>query len=146
MPTFTEDQLASRSFLRVARILFEQWEEFGGGDTRLFDWLVDDRFTYIGRSTKGDEYREHVVPRSVIRDICIELYKAGRPVEAAAEVIRAMLKVARISRDEARHLDEHLGLKSSMPEGWDYRSGDYMARLRAGGVELVDPLIASRVA
>jgi hypothetical protein len=137
MATFTDEQLASRAFTRVARILFEQREEFRGFDTRLFDWLIDDRFTYIGRSIRGDDYREHVVPRAVIRDICIDLFEGGRSIEDAAEVIRATLNVARITRQQARRLDEELGLESCMPQGWDYKSGDYLARLRAGGVELV---------
>ncbi len=135
---FTDEQLASRAFLRLARILREQWEESGGGDTRLFDWLIEDRFTYIGRSLKGDGYREHVVPKAVIRDICIQLFEAGESIENIAGVIRANLKVAAISPEEASRLDSDLGLRTSMPAGWDHRSGDYLARLRAGGVVLED--------
>lgn len=138
MSRFSEEQLASRAFLRLARILYEQWEEFEGGDTRLFDWLISDKYTYVGRSEKGDEYREHLVPRALIRDICLKQFEAGESIEHVASIIRNLLKVARISRDEAHHIDVQLGLRTSMPPDWDYRSGDYMARLRVGGVRLIE--------
>lgn len=136
MATFTEEELATRAFLRVARILFEQWEEFGGGDTRLLDWLVDDRFTRVGRSVRGDDYREHLVPRAVIRDLCIQCFERGEPIESAAEVIRKHLKVALISREEASRLNSIPGLRNGMPVGWDAASGDHMIRLRHAGIEL----------
>lgn len=133
---FTDDELAWRAFSRVARILYEQWEEFRGGDTRLFDWLVSDAYTCVGRSVNGSEYREHLVPRALIRDICIELYDEGASIEYVAGVIRKLLKVAWISREEANYIDAELGLRTRMPDGWEYTSGDYMARLRAGKVSL----------
>ena len=137
MSKFTDEELKTRAYRRVARILFEQWEESpkgDRGDTRLFDWLVDDRLTCIGRSAQGAHHREHVVPRRVIRELCIKHFAQGGTVEAAAELIRRLLLVARISKVEAHHLDVTLKLRTRMPEGWDPDSGDVLARLDAAGI------------
>lgn len=136
MPKFTQDELIERAFLRLARVLYEQWEEFGGGDTRLFDWLIHPDYVYVGTSLKGGEYREHLVPRAIIRDECLKLFDSGVSVEEVAKSIRVNLKVAKISKQEAKHIDWELGLRTTMPNGWTYASGDYMARLRAGNVVL----------
>jgi hypothetical protein len=138
MSTFSDEQLRSRAFLRVARILYEQWEEFGGGDTRLFEWLIDDSLTPGGTSKKGSDWREHVVPRAVIRDVCLDIFRSGGSIEQAAAVIGRCLKVTRIAKEEAELLDFKLGLRSSMPPGWDYRTGNPFARVAAAGIELIE--------
>jgi hypothetical protein len=140
--TFTEEELITRAFERLSRILYEQWQEGGGGDskngdTRLFDWLIDDKYVLIGESKKGNNWREHLVPRVVIRDICCDEFKLGKTYEEVAETIRTLLKIARISIEEREYIDHELGLKTEMPKDWDYTTGDYMRRLRDGNVELV---------
>ena len=137
MQQFTHEELGRRAFTRVARIMFEQWEEFGSADTRPMNWLVGDEFTLIGISTNGAGRREHLVPRVVLRDICLALFNSGGRYEDAASMLQRLLKVAYISPQEAHHLDHTLGLKRTMPKGWNPDSGDYLARLNAAGITIV---------
>lgn len=136
MKQFSEEELKYRACRRVAVILFEQWEEFGGGDTRLFDWLIDDKFTYVGSSINGNEYREHLVPRALLRDICIQLFNAGKSIDDATQIIINNLKIARITTAEAKKIDNEIGLRTTMPDGWHHENGDFMARLNAAGIIL----------
>lgn len=136
MRTFTDIQLAERACTRVARILFELWEESGGANTRVLDWLIEDRFVVIGRSPLGQDYAEHVVPLAYIRDRCLECFRRDNDFEGAVGVIRKLLKVAYISKEEAARLNAIPGLRNGMPEGWDPNTGDCLDRLRAAGIEL----------
>ncbi|MDH5472145.1 MAG: hypothetical protein OEY61_04755 [Gammaproteobacteria bacterium] len=134
--TFTNAELKRRALYRVAFILHQQWEESGGGDTRLFDWLVNDDFVYIGTSIKGSDYREHVVPRAVIRDLCIQQFEKGKDANDVVDLIDELLMIARISKEEADHLDHTLGYKSTMPPDWKYGHGDNRRRLIEAGIKL----------
>ena len=137
MAKFTHAELKHRAMMRVARILYERWEESGTADTRLFEEaLVPKEFTHVGTSTKGGEHNEHLVPRALLRDICMKEFDRGRPIEEVAETISSLLKTADITQEEARRLDHELQLRTEMPKGWDWQSGDYMARLRCAGIKL----------
>jgi len=44
---------------------------------------------------------------------------------------------AYITPAEAHLLDIELGLKTTMPDGWNFESGSVMARLEEAGIQLV---------
>jgi hypothetical protein len=51
-----------------------------------------------------------------------------------AAMLEQFLRVAHISPDEANNLDHKLGLKTRMPDGWNFETGSVMARLVAAGI------------
>ena len=134
--SFSTAELKRRALFRVAFVLYQQWEEFKGGDTRLFDWLVDDKLVEIGCSKNGGEYREHVVPRVVIRDLCLMEFEKGKTAQDVVELIDDLLMIAKISKKEAHYLDHVLKLKTTMPDGWVYGSGNNKARLLVANIEI----------
>lgn len=133
---FTQAELTDRVFHRVARVVYELWEEGRGIHTRILDWLVADELVYVGQSVNGKGYREHLVPCVVIINHCIELFDHDTPLTEVANEIRRLLKIAHITREEAKRIDHELGLKTKMPPGWDIRIGDVYARLQAANIVL----------
>ncbi len=133
---FTAEELRKRAFLRAAQVLYGHWEEGTGAHSRLFETLIPESGLLLGTSVEGSGWREHVVPCAVIRDRCLQLFDQGKSVEDVAAYIETHLKIVIISREERARLDFQLGLKSTMPTGWE--DGDIMARLRAAGIELRD--------
>ena len=132
---FSSQELKNRAFRRAAQVLYEHWEEGTGAHTRLFETLIPESYVLIGRSSKGDSHREHVVPCAWIRDRSIELFEQGKSIDEVARFIETHLKVVKISEEERSLLDFEMGLKTTMPSGWE--PGDVMSRLTAAGIVLV---------
>ncbi len=137
---FTQEQLVARAFDRVARVIFELWEEGRGIHTRVLDWLIPDEFVSVGTSVNGGGHREHLVPCVVIIDHCIELFRQDRPLPEVAREIRRLLKIASITPEEAHKIDHIFRLKTRMPAGWSVGEGDVYARLQAADIELSQDL------
>jgi len=144
MPKFTEKELRQRSFDRAAWVLKHFWEEQiddpkreARVHSRLFDPLVPRVYIEIGRSKNGGGHIEHLVPCVLLRDIAFDMFWNGRTEKDVAEMLSRLLRVARISTAEAHHLDHVCKLKTRMPDGWHYESGDVTARLKVANIELV---------
>ena len=134
-PVFTREEKIRRMFRRVAQVLFEVWEE-GWRHTRLLDEpLIPTHLVEAGRSKKGAEHREHVIPLLVIYNHCERMFAEEVPIQAVADFLERNVKIVWISKEEQRRIDFDLGLKSKMPEGWSFSDGDTYARLHLGGVE-----------
>lgn len=131
---FTDAEIKARAIRRAAVVLFELWEEDRGTHSRLLEMLVPDSYVTIGTSVNGGGWREHLVPLSYIRNECEKIFEAGGTIDHAVQFIDAHLKIAHITREERDRLDFQLGLKSKMPDNWE--PGDYLARLRAAGIDL----------
>lgn len=116
---YTKDQLFDRACYRIAWNIRHMWEETGCSDTRLFlEPLIPEKFVVVGRSKKGADRKEHIVPRRVL---CIEshkMFESGSTIEDVASFIKKHLKIVLISKDEQEHLDYKLKLKQTMPEDW----------------------------
>jgi hypothetical protein len=56
-------------------------------------------------------------------------------------MLQRTLKIAHITKEEARNIDFGLGLKTTMPGDWCFETGVVTARLDVAGVKLtlVDP-------
>lgn len=91
----------------------------------------------MGRSVNGDGYLEHLVPCAVIRDLAFKLFWDNKTVHDVAQMIGRLLRVAHITKEEARQLDYVHCLKDRMPDGWDHETGSVMARLEIAGIELM---------
>ena len=134
--TFTKEERIQRTFLRVARVLHEVWEE-GWGHTRLLDEpMIPTHLVEVGRSLAGTDHREHVVPLLAIYNRCEEMFAAGQSLAEVSEFLRKHVMIVWISKTEQQRIDHQLGLKSKMPEGWSFDDdgADVFARLRLGGV------------
>jgi len=133
--TTTEGRL-KEAFHRVAYVLKSLWKDGRGAHSRLFETLVGDDDIVIGTSVEGGGYREHVVPCCLIRDIAFDMYDKQRTVDDVAEMVGRLLRIAYITKKEANRLNTKLGLRTSMPAGWDPETGSVMARLDAAKIEL----------
>lgn len=134
---FSKQEMKQRAIRRVAEVIYGQWEEGRGVHSRIFEVLVPDDFVTDGISKKGGDYREHAVPCALIRDHANAMFQTGSSIDQVETMINDHLRIVRISREEAEYIDHFLGLKVTMPEGWEFGHGDPLARLYAGGVEII---------
>jgi hypothetical protein len=134
---FTPEQIKERRMHRLAQLIFDHWEEGNGMDTRFFEVpLIHDSLVEKGRSAKGESYREHIVPRALIRDECLKMYDRGETVEEVRDQLVAHLWIARISPEEAEVLNRTH--KATMPDGWVFGMDDPLARLKLAKIELAE--------
>lgn len=124
--------------LRLAQLIHDHWSEGSGMDTRYFEVpLIHDSFVEYGRSTKGGTYREHAVPRALLRDACLKMFEDGATIEAVTAALTANLWIVRITVEESRHLDHVLGHKITMPLNWTFGIDDPFARFHAAGISII---------
>lgn len=135
---FTNDELVERACERVANVIKGHVYEGTGIHSRIFEVLVADHLVIVGRGRGKTNYREHVVPCSLIRDQCIKMYKDGATVKEVTSLIIKSLAIILISTEEANKLDKEAGLKTSMPKGWSFENineTNIFARLHEVGIE-----------
>ena len=139
---FTREQADSAIFSKIAgayRFAIDNEHQYMLDDhrTMLCADAVDHLIT-IGSSlahNAEDSYREHVVPCVMIHNRAIELTRAGEPACVVAAMIAANMMIVQITNSEAELLDETLGLRTSMPEGWQWGDSP-LARLHFAGIKL----------
>lgn len=134
---FNPDQVKERRLHRLAEIIRDHWEEGNGMDTRFFEVpMIHDSIVMKGKSVNGGEYREHIVPKVLLRDECLKMYDRGATLEAVKLMLNRYLWIVEITKEEASQLDNNHGLKTKMPDGWVFGEGDPLARLKFAGIEL----------
>ena len=133
---YSVEEMKNRAIKRVAEVIYGQWEEGRGVHSRIFEVLVPDGFVINGKSIKGGTYREHIVPCSLIRNHANKMYNDQATITEVANMIDKHLRIVMISHEEAKYIDNDLGLKEVMPNGWEFGEGDPLARLYVGGVVL----------
>jgi len=98
-----------------------------------------DHILTIGSSTKrttNDSYREHIVPCIMIHNELIRLYLNGATLSEMAQFLKTNLAIVLISKKEADKIDNELGLRTTMPEGWKWGDSVF-ARLNAGNITVL---------
>lgn len=135
---YTKEDIKRRAIRRVATVILEQYEEGSGTHSRIFEVLVSDYLVIDGESIDGNNYREHVVPCCLIRDEARRMYQSGASIDDVVQMIHDNLRIVLISKKEANYIDKTLGLKDTMPDGWEFGTGDPLARLWAGDVKLAE--------
>ena len=146
MQRFSVRELFRRRANLLAELLRDHWEENSGFDTRFFERpFIHDHMVWRGRSVNGGGYREHIVPRVVIRDGCLAMLNAGASTDEVQNAIIAHLGIVEITPKEAYHLDYELKLKIRMPAGWRFGIDDPFARIRAAQVQIVDDILPSQL-
>ncbi len=133
---YTQLEMKQRAIKRLAELFYDHWEEGRVGSTRIFEHVVPDEWIICGQSSSGGNYREHVVPCSLIRDQSIKMYQSGKSVEEVARMIERHLAIVIISDEERNRLDNKCGWKTTMPSGWEFEVGDPFARLTMAGISI----------
>lgn len=118
-----------------------------GYHSRIFKHMLhpEENFCYVGKSEKAvlennpkNEHPEHVVPCAYMMYELESLIEEGKHSdEELARALQKNWKVANISKEEATKLNSELKLKSTMPEGWDFMTGNPEDRLTQAGIKLI---------
>ena len=133
---YTASELMDRACYRIAWNIHHMWSETGTSDTRLFmEPIIPESFVTVGKSRKGADRKEHVVPRRVLCEECHKMFGEKASIDEVAIVIKKYLKIVLISKAEQEHLDYELGLKQSMPPGWSFKNGNPFHRLEFANIE-----------
>ena len=119
--------------------------EFGRGvHSRIFSIILhpEKKFVAVGQSQEvidgADIHPEHVVPCAVMIAEARKLIEDNVSDEDVAKLISRHWKIVYISKNQANYLDSKKGLnmKSAMPDGWCFMTGDSFARLREANIEI----------
>lgn len=137
--SFSVSEVYKRRARLLAQLLRDHWEENSGFDTRFFERpFIHDHMVWRGKSVNGTGYREHIVPRIVIRDGCLRMFSEGASLDEVQHAIIIHLGIVEITLQEARYLDYDLKLKTTMPSGWRFGIDDPFARLGAARIRIAD--------
>ena len=116
-----------------------------GLHSRIFSYMLhpEEEFVAAGQSQAvidgANHHLEHVVPCAVLISEVNRLINKGMPKEEIAELLTKHWKIVIISKEEAGHLDgkEGLNLKTKMPEGWQFETGDTFRRLELAKINIL---------
>jgi len=115
-----------------------EWLGRGNGTFDSIDNLITVGYSVNGRLQEiagKNAYREHIVPCTLIERRAIEMFKENYTVDQVADMIKNNLFILKISDEEAYHLDIEIGLKTVMPNDWQF-GGDPFARIHYAGIIL----------
>ena len=141
----TKDELVYRTCVALVRH-FSNIIEYGnvGFHTRIFQHILHPEYDFVGAGKSKEvtedsgSYPEHVVPCAVLIKETKRLLEEGKyEIEEIARMLQKHWKVVMITPEQARFIDYELGYKSSMPDGWNFETGDTFARLIAASINLV---------
>jgi hypothetical protein len=128
-----------RGLVQLARYFEKRLIDGWGAHTRSFECFVRDELLPVGKGHAGGGHREHVVPCALLRDRCMELLRAGLPLEAAADWMRPYLAIVLITPQQANVLDVELGLKTRMPVSWRFDRDCIFDRLHKAAITFDPP-------
>lgn len=137
-------ELVERSFLRAARYILRMLTEGASAHSRIVEVFVPDAFVPRGAGKNGPGHREHVVPCVFLRDAGLDLFRKGASIDEVARFLRRYVVIVDISVPEQKYLDGSLtsgglGLKNSMPAGWDLQTGCIFQRLHDAAIKFDPP-------
>jgi hypothetical protein len=117
-----------------------------GFNSRIFQHMLHWEFDFVGIghspevTLESGIHPEHVVPCAVLINESRRLIEQGRlSDEKIAKLLQKHWKIARITPEQAGYIDgkEGLGYKHTMPSGWDFETGETLARLNAAKITIV---------
>lgn len=120
-----------------------EWMGRGNGTFDSIDNIITIGYSIKGRQQElngKNAYREHIVPCTLIERKAIEMLKQGSTIEQVSEMIRANLFILKISDEEAYKLDIELGLRTVMPNDWEFGQ-DVYSRITFAGIQLEAPAV-----
>lgn len=98
-----------------------------------------DHLLVVGHSAKwtaNESYREHIVPCIMIHNQLIEMYKQGSSLAEMGQFLKQNLAIVLIHPTEAEKMDIELGLRTTMPENWNW-GDNVFARLNAAEIKVL---------
>lgn len=121
-------------FLRISRIWRKMFEEgmTAGMDRFYFDKI--DHLVALNDPLPNNSYREHLVPLTLIANEGLRMLKSGASDSEIAVMLQQNVFVYHITKQQAKHLDITLGLRTTMPEGWKFGDSVF-ARLEKAGIK-----------
>lgn len=139
-----ERTIKRRSYLRLARYISLISKEQVPAHSRVFELFIPDKFVPLGAGMEGLEHREHVVPCLYLLEMCKERFVSGASVEDVADFLARHVVIVKISKRQQKHLDTSkknggLGLKNTMPEGWQPDRDCIFQRLHDAAISFTPP-------
>lgn len=140
---FAEEIADAEIFLKIVK---RYRYAIGEKDQRLLDAtriLLDgdsiDHLITVGASknrTAENTYREHIVPCIMIHNQLIDMCLNGKTLCEMAQFLKTHLAIVLVTKEEASKMDNDLGMRTSMPEGWKWGDSVF-ARLEAAQIEVL---------
>jgi len=106
-------------------------------DRNSLGFDAHDSLITVGKSTEmlanpdAPQWREHIVPCTMIIEEAVSLFEAGQTIPVVAQMLKINLAIVVITAEEAKRLDAVY--QTTMPEGWNF-GDDIFARLDAMGI------------
>ena len=143
----THAERMERAFLRLAVYLRESLEESPDHETahihtRAIEYFVPAAYVPRGISRAGTGHHEHVVPCAYLCRQSLAMLRAGHTDAEVVRFLQRCLAIVTITPAERDALDlrNGLGLKDTMPDGWQPNTGNIFARLVLAGITFDMPL------
>lgn len=145
MRQFTKDEILYRVCKILVKLFKNQIEEKRESvHSRIFNYILhpEDRYVYYGASRKVTSHTknhpEHAVPCATLINECFRLIKENiLQEEEIASLLKKHWKIVIITKDESKTLDFKLRLKSKMPTGWSFETGDTFERFKLANIDIV---------
>lgn len=148
MTSITKDELVYKTCLLLIQH-FRNLIDGGkvGFNSRIFQHMLHWEFDFVGIghspevTLESGIYPEHVVPCAVlINESCRLIEQERLSDEEIAKLLQKHWKIVRITPTQANYIDDSkkgLGYKSTMPSGWDFETGDTLARINEAEITIV---------
>lgn len=140
---FSEEIADTEIFLKIVKrykhAIIEKDQRLLDATRILLDGDSIDHLITVGVSknrTETNTYREHIVPCIMIHNQLIYMYQNGSTLSEMAQFLKTHLAIVLITKEEAERLDVELGLRTSMPENWNWND-DIFARLKYANIEVL---------
>lgn len=139
-----KESQTQRSFIRAARYIERIHKENAPAHSRVVELFIPEAFVRRGFGKEGSGHREHVIPCVALRDESLARYENGASVEQVADFLRRHVVIVEITKRQQKLLDGSIntggmGLKNSMPAGWQFDSGCIFQRLHDAKIAFDPP-------
>ena len=129
--------------IQVVEILSIHLTNDIGTHSRLFNYIIHPEIDYVraGESVCVDSgthnHPEHIVPCAfMIKEVKRLISDGDLTTNEIASLLQKHWKIVTITKKEAKMLDQDLKLKSTMPSGWCFETGDSFARLKTANINI----------
>ena len=116
----------------------------GGFNSRIFQHMLHWEYDFVGIGQSAevtDEsgfHPEHIVPCAVlVKETCRLIEENKLNDNEIASLLKKHWKIVKVTKEQAREIDFSLGYKSTMPAGWNFETGDTLARLNEAKINVI---------
>lgn len=139
-----KESQTQRSFIRAARYIERIHKENAPAHSRVVELFIPEAFVHRGFGKDKGVYREHVIPCAALRDESLARYQNGATLDQVADFLQRHVVIVEITVKQHKLLDGSkntggLGLRDSMPTGWEFGKGCIFQRLHDAKIEFEPP-------